>query len=1275
MSLIQKILLLLLTIFFSQAAYPDTFIVTNSNNSGAGSLRDAIEQANRNGTGVTDFIHFDIPNRRGDITIFVPVDDLLPALTSNIVIDGTTQPGAALGASNAKVPVAMQGRYSGSDPLYIFLIENVSNVSIFGLFIQSLLGDPLNPPPTDRFAIVLRGAASCQIGIADKGNVISGWNKAVFSQYTPQYGPCSNIKLQGNILGLNIDGVSTTLGAGGGRGGVGSVPATNNYGAYFEQDLNTTIGGPNIKDGNIINSSEIDIFSAGMWWFSADGTMTISRNKIGIDINGNNINSTTNIAIRVRKFSKRFSLNRGNLGILINYNQIGGTTRQKGIYMDSIQSFFAIENNTIGAETPTGNPVPGSNYGIGIHLVECDIGIVGGDNFGRENIIRYWKAGAVVMDKTQNVTFRYNSTYCNKKRAYELNRWKEYNPTPISRIQPYVTVNYVDLINGVVEGTATPNSWVDLYIDDGCPDCEGRQHLGGMFAVILVRDDGHWNYSDGPLDKGIIVATSTDMWGATSEYSAPMIDTSNLNIGNIYCKGQNGSICGMKILSGTHWQWIDASGNVVGSDTCLSNIGPGRYFFKLSIGALNCEEMYSFTVKDSTLDIDSTAGIRVSNTRCGKTNGAIRGFKPINALRWQWEDVSGNIVGTDSVLQNVSAGRYRFRVFNRICDTVTAFYQINDVTPAIDVSNVVITPTTCGKKNGSIKGVRFSGTSFSNIRWYDQKRNNAGTSTDLLNLGPGQYKLVIVDLVEGCGDSTIYFRVDSTPSPTLVMSAAVINHSTCSQSNGSILNITSSTTIAPVNFTWVDEQNRIVGNSSDLLNIKAGKYRLKMKDASNCDTIVSPEIEILNNGNIILDSSLLTIKPTGCTRTIGSLSGLAINGATSWEWRSMPSNTIISTNQHPSNLPAGDYQLFAVNNIFGCSAQSSIYKISIAAPLPLNITQVTEKDASCNLNNGSIRIDQLSNNSNYFTYRWLLDSSSVIGNALSITSLAPATYHLIATDTNGCEKAVYRRTIIMQPLPQLNEASARISADTCDFRTGSITGIRGNSAAGNIQYRWYNSNNTVVGNSADLRGLNAGVYRLEIADVFDCRIQSRDYVIDQVTTILPAPRYDVLTIPRNSNGVLRVKNFIPGAVYELYDATTNALLEKNNTGVFQLVPVPDNRDFIVRVVSGPCGSEPGLVSVKVIDITQLEIPNAFSPNGDGINDEFRIRVTGYFKLNSLKIFNRFGQQVFETRDLSLEWKGNFKSNPLPLGTYYWVLEGIDVHGDMLRKSGSVTLIR
>jgi gliding motility-associated-like protein len=113
----------------------------------------------------------------------------------------------------------------------------------------------------------------------------------------------------------------------------------------------------------------------------------------------------------------------------------------------------------------------------------------------------------------------------------------------------------------------------------------------------------------------------------------------------------------------------------------------------------------------------------------------------------------------------------------------------------------------------------------------------------------------------------------------------------------------------------------------------------------------------------------------------------------------------------------------------------------------------------------------------------------------------------------------------------------------------------------------------------------------------------------------------------------------------------------------------------VRFTSGPCSSSQAFVSIKVFDETILTIPNAFTPNNDGINDAFRIQVMGYFKLNHLQLFNRYGQMVHEVRDLALPWDGSRNGTPLPVGTYYWVIEGIDMHNKLLRRTGSVTIIR
>lgn len=88
------------------------------------------------------------------------------------------------------------------------------------------------------------------------------------------------------------------------------------------------------------------------------------------------------------------------------------------------------------------------------------------------------------------------------------------------------------------------------------------------------------------------------------------------------------------------------------------------------------------------------------------------------------------------------------------------------------------------------------------------------------------------------------------------------------------------------------------------------------------------------------------------------------------------------------------------------------------------------------------------------------------------------------------------------------------------------------------------------------------------------------------------------------------------------------------------------------------------------------VNNTFSPNGDGINDEFNPSVTGIININYLKIYNRYGKQVFETKELANRWDGTNNGKPQPSGTYYWVFSCFDTYfKKTVVRSGSVTIIR
>ncbi len=86
------------------------------------------------------------------------------------------------------------------------------------------------------------------------------------------------------------------------------------------------------------------------------------------------------------------------------------------------------------------------------------------------------------------------------------------------------------------------------------------------------------------------------------------------------------------------------------------------------------------------------------------------------------------------------------------------------------------------------------------------------------------------------------------------------------------------------------------------------------------------------------------------------------------------------------------------------------------------------------------------------------------------------------------------------------------------------------------------------------------------------------------------------------------------------------------------------------------------------------IPNIFSPNGDGINDFLFVR--SYCMTNmDFMVFDRFGNKVFESKNIDNGWDGTFHGKPMNMGTYMWSLTGLLSDGTEINKSGNVTLIR
>ena len=97
--------------------------------------------------------------------------------------------------------------------------------------------------------------------------------------------------------------------------------------------------------------------------------------------------------------------------------------------------------------------------------------------------------------------------------------------------------------------------------------------------------------------------------------------------------------------------------------------------------------------------------------------------------------------------------------------------------------------------------------------------------------------------------------------------------------------------------------------------------------------------------------------------------------------------------------------------------------------------------------------------------------------------------------------------------------------------------------------------------------------------------------------------------------------------------------------------------------------------VRIFNGYDVFVPSGFSPDGDHVNDILRPILIGIKNINYFKVFNRWGQLIFETNQMNNGWDGTYLSKPQPSETYIWMIEAVDLNDKIIDKSGKSTLIR
>jgi|GEM_PF-1108709 len=357
-----------------------------------------------------------------------------------------------------------------------------------------------------------------------------------------------------------------------------------------------------------------------------------------------------------------------------------------------------------------------------------------------------------------------------------------------------------------------------------------------------------------------------------------------------------------------------------------------------------------------------------------------------------------------------------------------------------------------------------------------------------------------------------------------------------------------------------------------------------------------------------------------------------------------------------SGVPAGDYALVMVDGA-GCSSTTDF---TLTDPPETVFSLDSLVNVFCSGGSNGLLAVTASGGTGLGTFSYSLDGVTFQPIGL-FGGLSAGLYTVTSRDASGC-LVEYPVEIIEENLlfPLVDEVQDNLCyGDT----TGSVTA----SAIGGYPPYSYSVDGVNYYAYNVIENLAAGTYALFVQDSDGCVVQTPFTVEEPVALTLDAGSY--LPLPGGGSVELTpVTNATPVASWTWTPPTSLSCTNCENP-----MATPEFTTwYVLTVVDGS-----GCVvvdSTEIVVVRTLAIPNAFSPNGDLLNDLFIIR-TPYVDQFLLRIYNRWGQEVFATNDINIGWDGTFSGKDQEVGTYLYYLDAVSSEGEEIRRTGSITLVR
>jgi gliding motility-associated-like protein len=657
----------------------------------------------------------------------------------------------------------------------------------------------------------------------------------------------------------------------------------------------------------------------------------------------------------------------------------------------------------------------------------------------------------------------------------------------------------------------------------------------------------------------------------------------------------------------------------------------GTYWVRGRFNNTGCAGFDTIHVGFRPPAIIDEANLLLMPTTCNGTSGSITGLQALGSppFAFQWLDLSGNPYSTNIDATNLPAGQYQLTITDgNGCKTDSEVYTIEDA-GNLQVLDVQLTQPHCFKDDGQIVVHAFSPSG--SILEYSI---DAGVNFQYDSVFSGLFAMssaVQVKDENGCSgfylDNPVFLEDIPGPQVTLVN----VTDETDFQGNGAIEIVASGST--PLIFYSIDTGNTWQSNNGTYNNLGSGIYDCMILDQNGCDTNFTVEIQ-----NVILTYLHAVTGEEGLCEDSVALIPVTVDNFNS------VANFHLKLGYNADNLQCEGFtnvHMQLLDSLTGLVDQAAgdihlTWKSTTSVTFP-----GTEKVADLVFTTKNPGQGELA------WYTGTLESyfTNSSGNPIPV-------------EFNTGQVTIYEPPeIILNP-----------SKTVCTGQVVSIIGI----ALGDqppINYQWIYPNGDTYNNDPfffSVNESNAGLYTFLATDHVGCTDQKS---IDLIVSDNPVAAF-------HGSDTLEMQ------AGEVLDAGSGLSLYLWNTGdSTQSITINSEGMYSVEMESpvGCMGSDSVYVKLTTEEIPEnhLFVPNAFTPDGDVVNDTFQAFYNGNdISHFTMEVYDRWGGRIFRSENILVGWEGKKNGKDCPGGVYvYKIVFSVDGVPGNQERVGTVMLVR